>query len=598
MSGVAPDKLAQWGVASLNRVSRAVLFVDRVESVRLIDADEEAVLRHWLGFVSAVSGGLVPKHGGRVVKSLGDGLFAEFPTPEAAVAAAFAIQRLSDESNRAAPDEPQILLRMGIDAGDVVESDADLYGRRVNVAARLMGVAEPGEIVTSAGVRDALSSELDAEFEDLGDCYLRHLSRPVRAYRVRPPGHHPRLRPLLQETHLLPTVAVVPFIPRRRTLDPAALGEVLAEDIIVALARSHELNVISRLSTRVFRTRSTSLEGMGEALHADFVVSGTYVSDDRKVVLDVELAEVRSGNVLSVQRLTDRLDHILKEEQGAISQLVADIRKAILRREVQRAQSRPRPSLESYTLLMSAIELMHRLSPHDFLMARSLLEALLERTPRHPLPQAWMARWHVLRVQQGWSDERSRDSYLALDCTRRALDTDPDNPLALVMEGFVHTNLLKQLDVGEQRYHSALESSPSDPLGRLLLGTLHAFRGEGSQAVRETEHARLLTPLDPHRFFYDSLSASACIAAEDYGRALELAQRSLRANRNHTSTLRVKAVAQWRLGLEAEARQTARDLTTLEPKLTVRGWLEGSPSAAYPVGEAFARTLREVGVPE
>lgn len=597
MSGSAPERLAQWGVAGLHRVSRAILFVDRVESVRLMDADEESVLRHWLAFVGSVRTTVVPEHGGRVVKTLGDGLFAEFAEPESAVAAAFAIQRLCDETNSAEPDEATILLRMGLDTGDVMVSEDDLYGRRVNVAARLMRLAEPGEIVTSASVRDALSSELDAEFEDLGDCYLRHLSTPVRAYRVRPPGHHPPLRPLLQEAHLLPTVAVVPFLARRRDADPAALGEVLAEDMIIALARSPELNIISRLSTRAFRARKNSLESVGEVLHADFVVSGIYVSDDRKVVLDVELAEVRSGNVLWAQRLTEKLDRILEEDQGAIHQIVADVRKAILRREVQRAQSRPRPSLESYTLLMSAIELMHRLSPHDFLMARTLLDALIERSPRHPIPQAWMARWHVLRVQQGWSDDRARDSYLALECTHRALDTDPDNPLALVMEGFVYTNLLKRLDVGEQRYHSALESSPSDPLGRLLLGTLHAFRGEGPEAIRETEHARLLTPLDPHRFFFDSLSASACIAAEDYRRALELAQRSLRANRNHTSTLRVKAVAQLRLGCEAEARDTARELMALEPNLTVRDWLERSPSADYPVGQRFAQTLREAGIP-
>ncbi|HLT78088.1 MAG TPA: hypothetical protein VKZ87_11945, partial [Ferrovibrio sp.] len=111
MSGSAPERLAQWGVAGLHRVSRAILFVDRVESVRLMDADEESVLRHWLAFVKSVRTTVVPEHGGRVVKTLGDGLFAEFPEPESAVAAAFAIQRLCDETNRAEPDEATILLR-------------------------------------------------------------------------------------------------------------------------------------------------------------------------------------------------------------------------------------------------------------------------------------------------------------------------------------------------------------------------------------------------------------------------------------------------------------------------------------------------------
>src|SRR3546814_2626097 len=154
-----------------------------------------------------------------------------------------------------------------------------------------------------------------------------------------------------------------------------------------------------------------------------------------------------------------------------------------------------------------------------------------------------MAKWHVLRVQQGWSDDLARDAYLAQQCTRTALDADPANALALVMDGFVHTNLLKDLDVAEQRYDSALEHLPNDPLGRLLRGTLYAFRGQGAAAVRDTEHARLLTPLDPPRFFFDSLAASACIAAEDYARAPDLAQQSLPATRPPPSPLRVQAGA-------------------------------------------------------
>src|SRR3546814_6397455 len=105
------------------------------------------------------------------------------------------------------------------------------------------------------------------------------------------------------------------------------------------------------------------------------------------------------------------------------------------------------PSLESYTLLLGAIELMHRLSPRDFEHARRLLETLIDRVPRHPIPQAWMAKWHVLRVQQGWSDDPARDAYLAQQCTRTALDADPANALALVMDGRSeeHTSELQSL---------------------------------------------------------------------------------------------------------------------------------------------------------
>lgn len=598
MPSRSPEPLADCNVAGLERASRVIFFLDMVESARLIEADEDTVVRRWIALQNRLEAEVFPGYGGRVVKTLGDGVLAEFTAPEPAIAAAFAIQTLSRQLNEGAAAGTEIRLRMGLDAGEVMVTGGDVYGRRVNVAARLTKLAGPGEILASGAVRDLLASELDAEFEDLGECYLRNLAQPVRTYRALPPGSHPRLWPIENGLLPLPTVAVVPFLPYTAGVDHFALGEMLAEDIIVALARSPDMNVISRLSTTAFRMRKTSLDRIAEVLGADFVLSGAYRSHGPKVILDTELAEVRSGTVLWAQRLTDSVPWILGEDHSLADQIVAQVRRAILRRETLRAQSRSMPSLESYTLLLGAIELMHRLSPRDFETARRLLDTLIERTPNHPIPQAWMAKWHVLHVQQGWSDDLARDTYLAQQCTRTALDADPTNALALVMDGFVHTNLLRKLDIAEQRYDSALENSPNDPLGRLLRGTLHAFRGQGTDAVRDTEHARLLTPLDPHRFFYDSLAASACIAAEDYQRAVDLAQQSLRGNRTHTSTLRVMAVAQMRLGLGGEARRTAQALLALEPGLTVQGWLQRSPSADYPVGQAFARTLREIGIPD
>jgi tetratricopeptide (TPR) repeat protein len=246
---------------------------------------------------------------------------------------------------------------------------------------------------------------------------------------------------------------------------------------------------------------------------------------------------------------------------------------------------------------MGAIALMHRLSPDDFNEARHLLQTLLDRGDRLSVPQAWLGNWHVLRVQQGWSEDPRQDAYHALECTKRALDADPDCSLALAIDGFVHTNLLKKLDVAEDRYDRALSANPSNPLAWLLKGVLHAFQGEGNEAIEYTQRALKLTPLDPHRYFYDSLSASAYIAGAQYDKALELAKRSLRVNRKHTSTLRVMTVAQWRLGLHDQAHHTAQELLRLDPALTVSRWLENSPSGPYRVGQEFAATLREAGIP-
>lgn len=162
----------------------------------------------------------------------------------------------------------------------------------------------------------------------------------------------------------------------------------------------------------------------------------------------------------------------------------------------------------------------------------------------------------------------------------------------------MHTNLLKRLDVARERYQRALVTNPSNARAWLLKGTLHAFVGEGSQAVVHSRRALQLSPLDPHRYFYDSLAATAYLSAHQFEHAARAAERSLRANRTHTSTLRAMAIAQWQLGRHDEARRTVRQLLRLEPSLTITRWRERSPSAEYDIGKEWAETLRQAGVPD
>jgi class 3 adenylate cyclase/TolB-like protein/tetratricopeptide (TPR) repeat protein len=578
------------------RADRVVVIVDVAESVRLVDQDEVGFVSRWLDFLRHVKKEILPPHGGRFIKSLGDGMLLDFNDVRSAVLAAFAMQEASHLKNVGQPPERQILLRAGVESGEVIINRKDVYGRGVNRAARLFTLAGPGEIIVSANVRDQLTADLDADIEDLGNCYLKHMVEPVRAYRIGPPGTPPVMPPGSAFADLLPSLAVVPFATRDLD-DHHVLGEVIAEELIRDLSQSTELHVISRLSTTVFRGREASLAQITANLRVTYVLSGKYTVTGGRVTIDVELAEARSEQIVWTRRYKGQIRSILPGRREVIDQIAADVSARVMSRELQHAQANALPNLPGYTLLIGAIALMHRLSSTDFEQSRKMLEALIERAPRQPIPQAWLAKWHVLRVQQGWSDDPEEDARFALRCTKQALGADPNCSLALGVDGFVHTNLLKRLDVAQERYERALLSNPNDAHAWLLRGTLHAFMDEGEKAVSCTRRALRLSPLDPHRYFYDSLAASACIAARKYASALDFAKRSLRANRNHTSTLRVMAVAQWHLGLEQEARRTAQELMKLEPGLTVSLWLERAPSAPFRVGQEFARVLRLVGVP-
>ena len=599
-------RLADWPAArrvlqpvvAMERAYRAVLFIDVVESVRLIEQDEEGFISRWLSIVDHIETEVVPRTGGRIVKRLGDGMLLEFADVRAAIAAAFAVQRASAEENTENAAGSQMMLRMGIEVSDVIVGRDDLYGRGVNTAARLMTLAGPGEIVVSANAREQLTPVLDADVEDLGQCYLRNLVDPVRAFRVGPPGPHPVIKVGRPLGELRPSLAIVPFTVRGGEGEQSVLGEVLAEEMIRSLCRSNELSVISQLSTTALRGRDLAIEEIGGLLHADYVVSGVCRISGDRIILDAELADAKIGRIVWSDRVADHIGGILSGDQHLIGQVVADVSRAIMTRELQRARSQPLPTLESYTLLVGAIALMHRLSAEDFNEARTLLETLAERSSHQPVVQSWLAKWHVLRVQQGWSTDVMEDARRALELTRRALNSDPELSLALAMDGFVHTNLLKRFDIARERYSLAIKYNPSNSLALLLKGVLHAFCDEGEQAVHDTELALTLSPLDPHRYFYNSLTASANITAGRYERALELAKRSLRANRTHTSTWRALTVAQWQLGMRQEACDSAQELMKLEPTLTIGGYLKRAPSASYAIGRTVADILKQAGVPE
>jgi class 3 adenylate cyclase/tetratricopeptide (TPR) repeat protein len=573
-------------------------------AVELAGPDERVngtAASRWQAVVDDVASNVLPLHSGRLLKNLERGVLLGFPRVPHAAKAAFDIQRICDNANAGMPQQRQLLLRMGMQVG--AADDREVYAG-VDLASRLTTLAGPGEIVVSAEVRDQLTPVLDADIEDLGDCYLKPLTHPVRAYRVGPPGPRPVIEPADATGELRPTIAVIPFTARTAEPQHQILGEVLADEIISSLSRTADMNVISRLSTTAFRGREATLEEVGALLHANYILSGAYHVADAKFTLVAELADTKSGRVVWMDDAKGDVGSILSARDELIDRLVAKVGAAITARELEKALVQPLPTMESYTLLIGAIGLMHRLSRHDFGRARELLETLIERAPRSAIPHAWLAKWHVLRVWQGWGGPprdpygESQEAQVALDCTKRALDSDPSCSLALAIDGFVHTNLLKQLDVALQRYELAINVNPNDSLAYLLKGTLHAFQGDGGQAIKDTQRALRLSPLDPHRYFYDSLAATAALSAARYDRAIDLAQRSLRSNRMHTSTLRAMAIAQWLSGRHQDARNTVIQLMKIEPTLSVQSYLRRHPAAEYEIGKVWAEALGNAGVPK
>lgn len=578
--------------------TKVITVLDVVESVRLMEQDEHDFIQRWHYFVEYAREHVLPQHGGRMLKSLGDGLMLEFADAQGCIKASFALQELCRQGNEGRRPDLQMHLRVGAHLAEFVSDQYDIYGTDVNLTARIATLAGPGETVVTAGLRDRLTAGLDADIEDLGECHLKHVHEPIRAYRVGPAGHQPVIeRGSGIQLDLRPTIAVIPFAMRGGEAGHEMLGEALADEVIAALSRTSELHVISRLSTTVFRERQEAVEDIRTHLNASYILSGTCRTTSSHLALFVELIDVKTQHVVWADSLKGAVQGVFAIDDALIPQLVAAISSAVMSTEVGRARAHSLPNLQGYTLMLGAVALMHRNAPTDFNRAKEMLDHLAERSRRHPIPHAWIAQWHVLKVQQGWSTDPAHEAQLALDCTKRALDNAPDCALALSAEGFVYTNLLRQLDTGSDRYDSALQINPNDSFAWLLKGTLHAFRGEGELAMAGAERALRLSPLDPVRYFYDSLAASAAISAGKYERAIELAQRSLRANRSHTSTYRALAIAQSMSGRLDEARQTVQKLLVLEPSFSVAKFLKRTPGQGS-IAKAVAHALQQAGLPD
>ena len=451
--------------------------------------------------------------------------------------------------------------------------------------------------MVTAVLRDQIVQGLDADVEDLGELFLKHIQDPVRAFSLQSATASGPAMPRGPVHALSARLAVIPFDVLETAGPRALLGEALADELTHVLSQNAALSVISRLSSSAFSGRARDLGSIRFHLQADHVLSGRLHASDDRLRLVLELVEARTAEVIWAGNAVGSARGVFVGDDPMVLELGRQVCEALAVRQVERSRREPMASLENFCLLMAAIKLLHGVSQLDFERARALLEHLIERDRRHSAPHAWLAKWHVLRVQQGWAENMTRETQLALDCTRRALDADPHSALSLAIDGFVHCNLMKDVDGAIERYERALAENPSEPLAWLFLGLARAFKGEGAQAMVAADRALMLSPLDPMRYFFESLAATAALSAGQYERAIETARRSLRLNRIHTSTLRVITISQVQLGRMDEARHTARDLLRLEPKLTIAGYRERSPSTGFETGKVWSESLAAAGVP-
>ncbi|WP_315759591.1 MULTISPECIES: hypothetical protein [unclassified Bradyrhizobium] len=396
---------------------------------------------------------------------------------------------------------------------------------------------------------------------------------------------------------MLPAIAVLPFRTIGGTAEQGLLGDWLAEETSRSLSRSNLIAVISHWSSRALDHHVVDIPTVRASLAVDYCVAGTLRVGANELVLDADFVDTASGRILWTRQFAGPLESFIGRSAEGVCEIVVAVGRAIADDAIVHVAGRHLADLRDHRLLLAGVGLMHRPSLRDFAKSRDLIEEAMRRAPHAAETHAWFGKWHILSVFNGWSTDSRKDTRIAIDSTARALDINPENAFALTIDGFAHNNLLRRMDIAGARYAAALRLNPNESLAWLMRSALHAFRDEPDAAVSAAEKARRLSPIDPFRYYYESLSATALFAAGRYAEALELADRSLLRHDRHISTLRAKAASLHCLGRTQEAAAAAREILRRQPDFTVAGYLRGHPAGDHEFGRRVAAALAGAGIP-
>jgi DNA-binding SARP family transcriptional activator len=390
------------------------------------------------------------------------------------------------------------------------------------------------------------------------------------------------------------SIAVLPFgsVSNLGRYDYAAAG--IEDQLVEGLSRVPNLFVISRMSTMPFRREARTPRELGDVLGVRYVVSGRMgvLGDD--IGIQAELNDTqRTGPIWSWSTEERHFDW------GEVNERLID---SIVRRvapwgrgQVPGRSQNPCP--EAYDLFLRAQENMHNSSQVVFSTCEELLDAALALEPNYASALAWRARWHLLRIAQGWSRSPERDAEWAENFAKRAVQCDRSEPMALAVHAYLAAYLHRDFDLALRRFEKALATNPNSAQAWFWSATVSAWLGDGPRCIEQISRTLALSPYDPLTHAYNTTAALGYFVNDEYQRAIEHALRAIYENRSHLIGYVVLAMSLALCGFHAEAARAVADLRKLDPNFTVTRFRERSPACSGPKGDLFCDALMRAGVP-
>jgi len=569
-------------VATAERRLAAILATDVVGYSRMVAADEPGTLARLREVRSEVVDPNIAEHGGRIFKTTGDGLLAEFPSAVHALRCAIAIQEKLRET------KGELQLRIGLHAADVVVQDGDLLGDGVNVAARLEPLAEPGGICISSRVREDAAGKIALDVEDLGEPELKNIAQRHRVFRVRP-GASARPALALPEK---PSLAVLPFQNMSGDPEQEYFADGVVEDITTALSRTGWLFVIARNSAFTYKGRAVDVRLVGRELGVRYVLEGSVRRAGGRVRITGQLVEAATGGHVWADRFDGDLADIFDLQDRITESVVGAIEPSLRRAEIARATAKPTDNLDAYDLYLRALPQYLAFTKAGLDAAVALLRRALEIDPGYLRAKGVLAMVYNMRIDQQWNEPGDREAAIVLG--REILAADTDDPDALRHAGqtlFYDGDHVAALSVLER----ALRLHPNSAQVLFFMGYANNFANNPDAAIPCFERAIRLSPLDSEvGGMYGGLGIAHLTLGHD-AQALGLLQRAMHEAPNLQWIYRYLIHALVRLGRHDEARAAAARLLGINPGHRV-GALSKSFNPKF--NEERHQALRAAGLPE
>ena len=570
----------------------AVMAADVAGYSRLMGADEVGTLEALKAIRREIVDPAIADHKGRIVKTTGDGLLVEFASAVDAVTCAVAVQ------GKMGGREGQIAFRIGINIGDIISDENDIFGDGVNVAARVENECAPGSVCLSGSAFEQVRDKTSFEFEDLGERSLKNIDRPVRLFAVKM-DHVPKTTIADSNRSLplpdKPSIAVLPFQNMSGDPEQEYFADGMVEDIITALSRFKWLFVIARNSTFTYKGRSVDIRQVGRELGVRYVLEGSVRKAADRVRITAQLIDAENSTHIWADRYDRAVDDIFALQDEITLSTVAAIEPSVRQAEIERARRKRPENLDAYDLVLRATPLVDTGMPDGALQAVPLLERALLLEPNYALAHGQTAFCNEILYLRAGRREENRTTAIRHAHTAIALGPDdaPSLVYAAIAIGLVEHDRLLALET----FESALAISPSAAWayswGSLILG----WGGEAERAIEWGERGIRLSPLDPWiTAALHGISMGHFLRGR-YEEAASAAQRAIRSKPGFSVSHMFLAAALAKLGRTKDANAAAERVMQLQPNFSCNGQCAAIGCAPV-LATSLIEAMRASGLPE